>query len=377
MSTHDKSLELGVDPCLGQVFYESYNMDSDDSDEFDGEVDMGMIEADDESANDMVDNEEGTNVELKLGISKSQADKNYFAAGTEVEEEEDAIKLSDYCDLVDHEIDGYLEKIVNDLELPYKLRDFQRLAIHTICSLKNLILVSPTGSGKMDVPLLSALVLRERLGIKKGVAIITQPLTAIMHQKLNNKICQVAVLSMTGQLNTSDTNDDADLSCAVSDILDGKNPVLLGHPESFDSPTGQHILRELQRHDRLLMVCIDEFHQGGQGHWSSFRPEMMKMSTGLRLYGIQNCPSVCMTATATNDEIKEVVRALGVRTPPVILAATPVQSHIKIRKAFQLKRYFHQNMKFSPKCEIFINNVRFSSICEIFTKGEIFTIVLY
>ena len=336
MSSHHKSLELSDDPCLDQVFYESYNMDSDDSDDFGGDVDTDMMmELDDASAEEVEGNEEGTNVDLKLGITRSQADKNYFAAGIEVAEEEDAIKLADHCDLVDQEVDKNLERIVHELELPYKLRDFQRLAIHTICSFKNLILVSPTGSGKMDVPLLSALVLRERLGIKKGVAIITQPLTAIMNQKVNNKICQVAVLSMTGQLKTSDTEDDADLSCSVSEILDGKYPVLLGHPESFDSPTGQHILRELQRHDRLLMVCIDEFHQGGQGHWSSFRPEMMKMSTGLRLYGIQNCPSLCMTATATNDEITEVVKALGVRTPPVILAATPVQSHIKIREAFQ------------------------------------------
>ena len=182
----------------------------------------------------------------------------------------------------------------------------------------------------MDVPLLSALVMRERLGNMKGVTIITQPLSSIMNQKMNNKICEVAVLSMTGQLRTSSGRDeDADLSCDVSDLLNGKYPVLLGHPESFDSILGQHLLRELQRHERLLLVCIDEFHQGGQGHWSSFRPDMMKMSTGLRLYGVQNCPSICMTATATNQEIKEVIRALGLRTEPVILTASPVQSHIK------------------------------------------------
>jgi superfamily II DNA helicase RecQ len=135
---------------------------------------------------------------------------------------------------------------------------------------------------------------------------------------------------MTGQLRTSsDRDEDADLSCDVSDLLNGKYPVLLGHPESFDSILGQHLLRELQRHERLLLVCIDEFHQGGQGHWSSFRPDMMKMSTGLRLYGVQNCPSICMTATATNQEIKEVIRALGLQTEPVILTASLVQSHIK------------------------------------------------
>ena len=36
-----------------------------------------------------------------------------------------------------------------------------------------------------------------------------------------------------------------------------------------------------------------------------------------------------MTATATNAEIDEVVHALGLRSPPIILTASPVQAHIK------------------------------------------------
>ena len=56
---------------------------------------------------------------------------------------------------------------------------------------------------------------------------------------------------------------------------------------------------------------------------------MMKLSTGLRLYGIENCPTVSMTATATDSEIRDVVKALGLREPPVVLAANPVQTHIK------------------------------------------------
>ena len=56
---------------------------------------------------------------------------------------------------------------------------------------------------------------------------------------------------------------------------------------------------------------------------------MMKMSTGLRLYGVRNCPSIAMTATATENEIGEVVKALGLREKPVILTSSPVQAHIK------------------------------------------------
>ena len=56
---------------------------------------------------------------------------------------------------------------------------------------------------------------------------------------------------------------------------------------------------------------------------------MMKWSTGLRLYGVQNCPSIAMTATATEKEIGEVVKALGLREKPVILTSSPVLAHIK------------------------------------------------
>lgn len=57
---------------------------------------------------------------------------------------------------------------------------------------------------------------------------------------------------------------------------------------------------------------------------------MMKGSAGLRLYGIKNCPTLAMTATATSDEINQVVIALGLRSQPVILSSSPIQSHIKI-----------------------------------------------
>ena len=60
-----------------------------------------------------------------------------------------------------------------------------------------------------------------------------------------------------------------------------------------------------------------------------FRPNMMKSSTSLRLFGIKNCPCIAMNATATKNEIKEVISALGLRIPPVVLATSPVLPHIK------------------------------------------------
>ena len=149
-----------------------------------------------------------------------------------------------------------------------------------------------------------------------------------MNEKKNNDVCPAAVLSMTGELSVSEDHD-ATLSCLLSDLLDGKYPAVFGHPESFETRLGRTILKELQRRDLILLICIDEFHQYGEGYWETFRPTMMKSSTALRLYGVKNCPSIVMTATATQEEVDLVVQCLGLRTTPIVLAMSPVQSHIK------------------------------------------------
>ena len=150
-----------------------------------------------------------------------------------------------------------------------------------------------------------------------------------MNEKKLNDVCPVAVLSMTGELSGTNVGDEVELSCLLSDLLEGKYPAIIGHPESFDTQLGRRILKELQRRGMIVMICIDEFHQSDKGHWENFRPSMMKMSTSLRLYGVRNCPSIVMTATATHAEVKMVISALGLRVHPVVLTTSPIQSHIK------------------------------------------------
>ena len=189
---------------------------------------------------------------VKLSITEDLARKNYVCAGEEVEEEPDKISVAANTHLMNQEVDVTLDRILSELNLPYEPSEFQRLGVNVAGSQRNLILVSPTGSGKMDVPFLSVLTLREITKNPEGVCIVTQPLTSIMNEKLKSNICPVASLSMTGQLRfgVGDKEEDASLSCDLEDLLQGKFPVLMGHPESFDSILGQHILRELQKLER-------------------------------------------------------------------------------------------------------------------------------
>ena len=218
-----------------------------------------------------------------LDISEKQAVANLNAAGSQVTEESDRISVKNNRELMDPMVDKCLDDVVSKLAMPYAPSEFQRVSVNALGQQKNVILVSPTGSGKMNVPLLAILVLRERMQNPKGVAIITQPLTSIMNEKKKNDVCPVAVLSMSGHLSATEEPDDAKLSCLIDDLLDGKYPVLIGHPESFDTPLGQRILRELQRREMILLLCIDEFHQCAQGNWETFRFDCQKNPAVLKL----------------------------------------------------------------------------------------------
>jgi len=213
--------------------------------------------------------------------------------------------------------------------LPYEITDFQKLSINTLLQKKDLILLSPTGSGKMNVILMGILGLRKIFANKKGVAVVTQPLTAIMNQKLKNSIVRTAVLTMRGKLK-KDESDETELSCIEQEVLDGKFPVIIGHPESWGSARGQRLLLEMKKMEMILLIAIDEFHQGQIGHWAEFRPNMMKVISRLRIFRAQGAPCVAMSATATSEEVSATIENLALRTPPVILKASPTQKNIKL-----------------------------------------------
>ena len=103
-----------------------------------------------------------------LGISQELADKNYYSAGTEVQEEGDKITVENHRDLIHPEVDALLYDLVDELKMKYLPSDFQRVSINALGQQMNVVLVSPTGSGKMNVPLLGTLVIRKKLNNPKG-----------------------------------------------------------------------------------------------------------------------------------------------------------------------------------------------------------------
>ena len=90
-------------------------------------------------------------------LSKLQAvaDDLYEKAGEHVEEEESQITLAKYDYLLSDEVATIIDQVLEENPLPFKLQDFQLLALHALGSLKNVVLVSPTGTGKMIIAYLA------------------------------------------------------------------------------------------------------------------------------------------------------------------------------------------------------------------------------
>ena len=85
-----------------------------------------------------------------LDITEAQAEYNYNLAGTEVPEPTDQISVLKYQSLLlNDQVHQKIMEVLSETNLAFKLADFQLVSLHVLGNQRNLILVSPTGSGKM------------------------------------------------------------------------------------------------------------------------------------------------------------------------------------------------------------------------------------
>ena len=172
-----------------------------------------------------ISNLEETPVVTKTAF-QMYAENLYEKAGDFVDEEESQISLTKYGFLLNDEVASILQQVLEENLLSFELEDFQKLAIHAIGSMQNVVLVSPCGSGKMIISLLAILVLQKVLKIPDGVGVGCQPLTSIMEEKLKDSYIPTGTISMLGGLKSSfedgDSEDDVVLSSPAEDFKNGK-----------------------------------------------------------------------------------------------------------------------------------------------------------
>ena len=92
--------------------------------------------------------------ESSAELLQKYLDLQYEQAGA-VEEKENQISIANNYDLLSDPVALILEQVLEEKPLGFVLQDFQKLCLHAIGSLKNVVLISPMGTGKMIVAYLA------------------------------------------------------------------------------------------------------------------------------------------------------------------------------------------------------------------------------
>ena len=277
---------------------------------------------------------QGREIEYKTSMDlKEYCGMLYEKAGSQVQEQKEEITLEKFSHLLSDKVNTALQEVLLENPLPFELQEFQKLTLHCLGSGRNVILLAPTGAGKMVVVYLSILVL-QKLHSVAGVGVGTQPLNSIMHERLKQPYISTGIISMKGDLQPSSSafhseDEDVALTDPLEDFKSGRVKCLIGHAESWMSGIAQEILDSLQEEGRILMTFLDEAHIPLSGHWENFRSKLKLVPGLLRGRARKGAPCLAMTATLTPPEIKELETTLGLRSGTIVLKANCIQDHHK------------------------------------------------
>jgi len=242
-----------------------------------------LTDSEDEYGEDeeSVDNEE-TEKHIRLSITKNKANENYVECGDIVEEDADSVRWDDYMSYYSEEVDSIIKETHRKKGESFSLRQSQLISLHVLGSQKNLFMIVGTGVGKTISYTYGIDIVRIKMGIPTGVALVTAPLSIILTQKMTECPEDTVILSMAGQLK-SKVNQDLQITDELEQkIYAGAFKIIIGHPESWATETGQRILLGLKRRKMAILYAIDEFHKMLKDHWMQMRPEMADMSRRLR-----------------------------------------------------------------------------------------------
>ena len=87
--------------------------------------------------------------EPRPAVSKETAIDNYNKAGELIPEDAEQITLEKYQHVLSDSVHLIIQEVLQEHHVPFKLQQFQMLTLHALGSLNNVVLLSPTGTGKM------------------------------------------------------------------------------------------------------------------------------------------------------------------------------------------------------------------------------------
>ena len=200
-----------------------------------------------------------------------------------------------------------MEKIITeniDTDIHRQLKDFfgfkkfkghQEQAIKSILNGEDTFVIMPTGGGKSLCYQLPAI-------LSNGVAIIISPLIALMKNQVDSIRSYSNDKNIAHFLNSSLGKDE--LESVKEAILTQKTRLLFVAPETISKEKNLMFLKNIQ----ISFYAIDEAHCISEwGH--DFRPEYRKLKSIINKIGRK--PIIALTATATQQVQKDIIKSLG------------------------------------------------------------------
>jgi ATP-dependent DNA helicase RecQ len=202
-------------------------------------------------------------------------------------------------------IDARLRALMRTLHQTFgfkRLRPGQARIMRSVMARRDTLAIMPTGAGKSLCYQLPALHL-------PGVTLVVSPLISLMKDQ-SDKLAEagVATTVVNSSLSRREERD------ALKQVAQHDSAIVFVTPERLAKPEFQELFKA--RDSRVALIVIDEAHCISQwGH--DFRPAFLEIADAVTVLG--RPPVLALTATATPEVIEDIVHALHLREPEIVV----------------------------------------------------------